>query len=549
MTDIPAPPVPVWLPAHAVAAVVRPQEKPPAASGEAIPFELDYGSISGASNEERIEVSGGVKLSSLDLRLAAEYITFDRKTYRIEAAGNVVLTRGDERLETDALTLELMQGKFVAERVVAVSPPLYIAGDRLERYAGGVVATNALITLCPEGKGEFLIRARQVDVVDGEYAVVRGAGLYLFNKRLLGIRRYKFPLTPDRDRQGSDLPLTARMSRISGLVLGLGSTFTLAPRTEAQVRVEFPTQRGVQYGVTVRRDFLGDLNLPPDPRRVGLLGARPETGQSSLRQLLTARTIPRPDAVLDYQTIFSIADPLARPTQGLTPELRAEATFSGNEEVGNKRQGNLLVSRQPEARVSGRVPLGTPVTGRDETALRASLRKPRVTLIGDFRAGEYRERRLQQDQATVEQGRVSATVGVGTLPWLLGERLLVRPQFTYTHIHYQNDQTYRYLESGLAASYIFGPRTYLGAEVLRRDISGATPFTFDEIDTQDEARLRFQAQSGRYTFGLLGRYDLQQGRLFDYEFALAVRGRCIEPRIAYQKLGSRLNFGVNLVGF
>ena len=563
MTEAPAAPaaLPEWVGAP-VAAIVRGQQPPPTrplGPGDPLPdFKVEYGVLGAASNEERIEASGGVVFAWGDLRLQSEYLVFDQRERRVEAAGNVVLTRGDERVETDALTIQLDEGTFVAERAVAVSPPVYVRGDRLERYAGGIVATNALVTLCPEGRGEFFIRARQVDLVEGRYAVVRDASLHLFGARLFTVRRYKFPL-PGSDRgEGVSLPLTVRLSRISGAVVGATNTFSLGPGTELLARVEVPTRRGLQYGLTVRRDFLGEQDVPPDPRRSGgLLGggsapadrSAPGAGESPLRQLLRARTRRQPDAVLDYQTILSISDPLARPTQGVTPELRGEATVSANEEVGSKRQGNLLFSRRPEVRLHGRLPLGRPVAGTGSEDLRSDLRAVRAVVTGDFRAGDYRERRLQQDETTVDSARAQATVGIGTLPLLVGERLLVRPQLSYTHLSYEGGQRYFFFESSLAVGYVFGPRAIVGAEVLRRDIGGSTPFTFDEIDTQDEARFRAQGQAGRFTLGLLGRYDLDQKRLFDYEVALAVRGRCVEPRVSYQRLGNRINFGVSLVGF
>ncbi len=53
---------------------------------------------------------------------------------------------------------------------------------------------------------------------------------------------------------------------------------------------------------------------------------------------------------------------------------------------------------------------------------------------------------------------------------------------------------------------------------------------------------------GKYTVGVLGRYDLDQAQFFDFEFALAVRLRCIEPRLSYRRLGERINVAIVLPG-
>jgi hypothetical protein len=120
--------------------------------------------------------------------------------------------------------------------------------------------------------------------------------------------------------------------------------------------------------------------------------------------------------------------------------------------------------------------------------------------------------------------------------------VLLRPQLQITTLSYEGGGSYRNAEVSVAAAYLLGGRSAVGVNYTRRFTSGSTPFAFDVVDTENEARLRAQASRGRYTAALLGRYDVDQGRFFDFEVALALRLRCIEPRLSYRRLGRQVGF-------
>ena len=74
---------------------------------------------------------------------------------------------------------------------------------------------------------------------------------------------------------------------------------------------------------------------------------------------------------------------------------------------------------------------------------------------------------------------------------------------------------------------------------------------FDAVDTRNEVQASAQTPLGRnnrYTVAVLLRYDTNEKRLFDYELTLARRGRCIEPRLSYRKLGGQILFNVAFPG-
>jgi hypothetical protein len=141
----------------------------------------------------------------------------------------------------------------------------------------------------------------------------------------------------------------------------------------------------------------------------------------------------------------------------------------------------------------------------------------------------------------VDASRIGGEIGVDVLPLLIGNNILLRSRLSYLQYRYSGGgDTYRVPEIGVAASYIFDQRTQIGAALYRREPQGRTPFFFDQIDTRSEAQGLVQGRiTNRVTAALLLRYDLEQARLFDYGVTVGIRGRSLEPRFGYRKLGGQ----------
>ncbi len=496
-------------------------------------------------------ISGG------DVRVSADTIEYDQRTSQFVASGNVLLTRGDETLRASRFVFDPETGIGMAENAIAVSPPFYVSGGRIERRPGGIFARDALLTACPEGRGEVRLMARSIEVVENEYLLVRDARVYLYGTRLFTIRRIRRGLGPRARNEENPLlalPVRVRASGISGFVVGLGTPFSLSGGVAGDALVEFPTRYSAQLTVTLRRDLIG----PPRPKPV-----KNAPNESPLRRFLRARPLPPPrDPILDFEDISPLADPISFPTRGSAPRLETTFAATLNRDVNSKRRARLLLSQLPAAQISGAFPLGranaAPVPAGREAG-RAALRKPRVQVGGEVSVGSYRERTLAVlEGKTVLAGtrtalRASATGEVGLLPLLVGDHLLLRPRLRLTLAAYDEPglRSYRVAETDFAADYVFGARAFVGLRYVRRFEDGRTPFVFDAIDTRNEVQASAQTSlggNGRYTFAVLLRYDTDERRLFDYELTLAQRGRCIEPRLSYRKLGGQILFNVAFPG-
>jgi hypothetical protein len=118
----------------------------------------------GPQGVTRFVATGGVTLTYGDLRIQADQITYTRDGLLIEATGRVSVTRGDESLRGERFTFLGTDGALDSERTVIVSPPLYIASDRLIRGVNGIVIQNGRIVSSPDGKGEISLSAREIQI-------------------------------------------------------------------------------------------------------------------------------------------------------------------------------------------------------------------------------------------------------------------------------------------------------------------------------------------------------------------------------------------------
>ena len=501
-------------------------------------------------------VDGRVTFTMGDLRLEADHLIFNARTLHIEASGNVYLTRGDETLRGTSFVVESGEGTFTAANGAIASPPLFISGATVTRTPTEIRATDARIGLGEGGGGELGLRAREVRVVAGRDLFLQNATVSLFGVRLFTLRRVTLHLRQGEDGRTSPPerpvlpPVVFRSTRISGFVFGVGLPFTLTRGVEGRAEVDASTHQGLQSAFSLQHRLYGG-DSPPTRRNTAARpgGIAPALASASpLRQMLTARPLPPPpDPVLDYDDILTFSSPLSNPTRAVTRSGDLRVNLALNREFGYRRQGALLLTRQPEVVATFRQPLSRPLpTGENETTKRA-LHGVRLYFTGETTTGLFDETQLIGGRTHVRGGRAGASVGLGTLPVLVGDRVLVQGESNGRLFVYQHGSSYRYFENTVSGSYVFARRTAVGASVIRRDAGGASPFLFDSIDTQNEGQIRGQVglgREGRYTFAALGRYDLSQGRWFDYEYAFALRGTSIEPRLSYRRQNRQIGFTV-----
>jgi hypothetical protein len=258
---------------------------------------------------------------------------------------------------------------------------------------------------------------------------------------------------------------------------------------------------------------------------------------------------------LDYASVLSTPDPLSLPTRTVARDLHIQVAYFGNREFGFRRQGPLVLSRLPEVILGGRIPFFGPVPPDSNEEGRQALRRPRVFVNGTLGMGRYSELRLRENAARTATSRTETSLGFGTRPLLLGDRVLVAGQATRYEYRYGlknalNTHTFGYDEFGAAMDVIAGYRTSFGMAYTGRKTRGASPFLFDQVDANSEGQVRGQVslRGGRLVLGTALRFDVVERKLFDAEVAAAFRRGIVETRLSFRQLNSQFGFSIGIIG-
>ncbi len=500
--------------------------------------------LSAKSTEIR-QPTGAWKLTGLtltwgDILITAdegEALIQDKELVRFSASGNVQLRRGPDRLTATRLTLS--GETLVAEGVVLIGPPLQFTTKRLRGKLGQELILEA--PLVGTTTGELKIQATELKLEKNGQLTLSGAQIKLWGLRLARVKQLTLRLSDNQSGSGgAALPITYRASSISGNILGLRVPFALQG-FNAVAELDQTSKRGVQYGVALQKTLVQRPALidwrrtplgvdPALPYPQGWLTARPETT----------------DTLLLADDILSQPSPV-RP-RVWREAVRADVGFQWQHrrELATRRAGPLLLSRTPEAMASLIYPLGparSPLT-------RDAMKTVRWSATLDLAAGRYTEQQLSGNNPTVSASRLGFSAGVTSSPLLVGENLLLGMQFNHTELRYSGRKHFTVGEAAGGLEWKPAPYTGLGVSVVRRGLRGATPFFFDQIDARDEGQFRVRFPLGKkLAGGILARRDLKQGRTFDTEYALSVRGAGIEPRLTYRTLNRQIGLRFSVPAF
>ena len=526
------------------------------------PFDLK--TVSGALNVETrpdgtllLVAEGGAIFTMGDLRIEADRIVWDRLKERGEATGHVLVQRGDELLRGEGFVFDGANETFEAKETTLVSAPFTVRAKTLTRQNGETVLAEPRIGVGP-GQ-EFGFSADEASLRGTQRMAtlhLRNATFSLIGKRLFRVRSITLPLN-SRGRGGESSGLNAlfalRSSSLSGLGISVGLPFTLARGVYGEARMDVTTRGGIQPVFTARHDFFGPL--PQTERPIFALPgdiAPALADASPIRQLVTARPLPPPyDPILDYSDILPEPNTLSHPTRALERNGFIEGNFSYHREFSGGRRGPVFFSRLPEIVTAVRFPLAPPVPAADNEATLQFLKTPRLTVRGEASIGRYREIQAREpERPHVAANRNRLLLGVGIAPCLLGPHFLLTAETSLHVRRYSGSKEYQVMENNISAQYVLAARSALGAAYIRRAAHGESPFLSDQIDARNEAQLRAQYAfpKGHYALAALARYDLDERKAFDYQFAISYRQGVVEPRLAYRTINRQIVFNIAFPG-
>lgn len=490
----------------------------------------------------------GLRIDWGALSLVAQKASYTVKTKTLAAEDDVRVSLGPERIEGKALTLTGLDMltrtldksgySFRFSEAQLFSSVLYIQSDELTFSSEtGAEARRLRFVPGPAPRGEIELAADRVRSQPGSGRLYfENATVRLLGNRLITLRR--LTVTPRYNKQGPqqslDIPILYRTSRVSGVAAGVRLPFSPIHGAQGVFLAESTSRQGTNTLITVRSQLLGQPTAPPTESlslfgRFNNLTKKELSFQERLRPLLTAPLSPKDDLSNQrYATGLSAPatlEPLARQAR---PSLTLDAAVESNREFV-RRDGVLLRSRLPEAKLTGRVP------GRGGQG----------GWLATLSGGPAREKRLDDTGELIQSDRFVASLGWEAPRVPLGAQgqlhaFVGQTEQRYPHSHYSIS------ELRLATDYGFTPQTGLAGGLALRRAQGQSPFRFDTLEANNEAQLRGQTQLGSMTISLLGRWDLQSGQLFDREVALGWRGKTVEPRLTWRSQSQQIGFTLKL---
>ena len=209
-------------------------------------YDLKSGEIR-ATNGVRVKYKSDTPEAT---ELTADSATVNQKSGSVAASGNVILRRDgaiwkSERIEYNFRSKQVISAQFRSGTMAA-----FIQGESIfgSRTNGVYQAQNIIFSSDDIKDPDFYIKAKEVEVAPGQYAIFRGATLYAgkvpvfympYYKRSLKARAWDIRLTPGyKSEWGAYLLSSVRLPDSEGF--------------NSEFNLDYRTDRGFGFGPTIQ---------------------------------------------------------------------------------------------------------------------------------------------------------------------------------------------------------------------------------------------------------------------------------------------------------
>lgn len=209
-----------------------------------------------------LEGTGHVVISRGTEVLRAAYVRYDMNSGEARAVGNVTITRPGAEWTGDKVTYNFKTGEGEADKVRIDAKPFRVVDSRqATRAKDGVYhLKGGRITTCSNDYPEchYYLRARELDVKQGDYFVAHGATWFLGPVPILYLPYWYHNI----DRAFIYTPTPGYDSRMGAFLL---NSFSYSPsrNVRAKTRLDYRSRRGIGVGQDVRwlSGSPGDISL------------------------------------------------------------------------------------------------------------------------------------------------------------------------------------------------------------------------------------------------------------------------------------------------
>lgn len=461
-----------------------------------------------------VQASGGVVVTQGDTTLQAQQVSGDLQTYEWLASGDVRLRQGENVLQGDSLVYnyDTRAGKLTSAH--GRYGVYFVRGNTITLEPGrAVLVEGASLTTCDLDDPHWLIGARSIRIIPGQYGIARRLTFAVGNRRILAFPRYRFGLT----QQEVNLP-TPGFDRRDGAYLRFNYPLSVPWASAAGIYGRLAQRNGALTTV----EFQRELQTPANPEP--LMALEEEVVQDfSNVPLLTART-----RALKLKLPTAKAPAQQGEDAGVElPSSHVYIRFANKERVTDPDSRFIYMDRLPEAGIRFL---------REPLAHISAVGSP---LYFDVQLGygRFRER-----QARDWIGRLDARAVV-RLKSEIGRVWKLEPAAFARTSRYSDDRTQDILGVSLAVGRQITPDYFLALTYITHWQDGGSPLEFDDVDVPERLATRLEAGWGKTRGTLTLDFDLQRGGLYDWGVDLARKNHCYEPRLSYRNRYSDFTFG------
>lgn len=438
---------------------------------------------------------GGIELcyqpdDAIPILLTAEAITGNRLTGDIEARGSVLFRQGEHRsLTGSSFVYNFAERTGTATDAYSVVDGIYFSGKSLELDVETYRITGAKFSTCNRIEDpHYFLSARELQVTPGKDLTARRVGLNLWGAQLFVLPRYWASLSPDR-KPAVRLP-TIGASEQLGLFASYGFVLTGYDESTGSLDISLSAKQPV-YG-ELYYDRLAGLPVFTrlSYRQPHRGGARPDLLISRAPEigirLCEGEEAPKLMTSKDFPL-------LAADTINPFEESKAGGELNTIVEIGLARFSEMptgVTSNRADARFAAWLPV------------------------------------IQLDSQTLYSPGLSARVSA-----------------------YSSGETYSTLSARLGVARKLSGGSFLSLSYITTTVSGRTPFAFDALELTDELAGKAVLSIGEHRFEVGGRYDLTQGKLFDWDLTFARTYHCLEPSVSWRNRHKELSLNLRVVGF
>lgn len=419
------------------------------------------------------------------IMLIADEIEGNIETGDIDATGKVVFRNEERELTGDSLKYNLNTNIGAFENAKADIDGVYIFGSEVTSDGSSYKMTGCTMTTCDLEEPHYYFSAKKIVITEDKKLIAYGVSLVFHGKRIIGLPRIKKRLG-DKKSFKFGFPDIGTV-RIVGTYVGYRIPLDIDEESETELDIRWSTGKSFIGGLTY--DQQG--NTPVFAKFTHQL---PHYHGSN------------PTVVLSRQ-----------------PEVGIRFTNGPDSKGAYESRNNIDL-------------LSTPINPiADET------HHGKINTVAEISAGRFIE-----DPGDISSGRADARFLAWASPVEIDSNTLASAAVFGRHSTYDSGDNYSVYGYSLSISRSISNNSYISLTYAERNISGSTPFTFDEVDLSREVSTRVYFPAGTMRFGVLNRYDLYDNATFDTEITVSNIYHCIEPSITWNHRSKALLFGVSL---